>query len=55
MCIAVLNKTILEKALPMERFIFTAETHVIDLALDIISEQTQEFYHIPRLTLSYYY
>ena len=35
-CAAVLNKTILKKALPMESSIFTAEAHAIDLALNII-------------------
>ena len=35
-CAAVLNKTILRKALPMESSIFTAEARAIDLALNII-------------------
>ena len=35
---AVLNKTILKKAFPMESSIFTAETHAIDLALNIFSK-----------------
>ena len=35
-CAAVLNKTILKKALLMESSIFTAEAHAIDLALNII-------------------
>ena len=35
-CAAVLNKTILKKALPMESSIFTAEARAIDLALNII-------------------
>ena len=35
---AILNKTIIKKALPMESFIFTAEAHSIDLALNIISK-----------------
>ena len=36
-CAAVLNKTVLKKALPRESSIFTAEAHAIDLALNIIS------------------
>ena len=35
-CVAVLNKTILKKALPMESSILTAEARAIDLALNII-------------------
>ena len=35
-CVAVLNKTVLKKALPRESFIFTAEARAIDLALNII-------------------
>ena len=35
-CTAVLNKTIIKKPLLTESSIFTAETYVIDLALDII-------------------
>ena len=35
-CVAVLNKTILKKALPMESSIFTAEACAIDIALNII-------------------
>ena len=35
-CVAVLNKTVLKKALPRESSIFTAEAHAIDLALNII-------------------
>ena len=35
---AVLNKTIIEKALPTETSIFTAEARAIDLALDIFSK-----------------
>ena len=34
-CTAVLNKTVLKKALPMESSIFTAEARAIDLALNI--------------------
>ena len=37
-CAAVLNKTIVKKALPMKSSIFTTETHAIDLAHDIISK-----------------
>ena len=37
-CAAVLNKTILKKALPMESSIFIAEACAIDLALNIISK-----------------
>ena len=37
-CAAVLNRTILKKALPMESSIFSAEAHAIDLALNIISK-----------------
>ena len=38
-CAAVLNKTILRKALPMESSIFTAEVCAIDRALDMILER----------------
>ena len=51
-CTAALNKTIIKKALPMESSIFTAEAHVIDLALNIISKSKQEVYHILRLAFS---
>ena len=34
----LLNKTVLKKALPRERSIFTAEARAIDLALNIISK-----------------
>ena len=37
-CAAVLNKTVLEKAVPKESSIFTAEAHAIDLALNITSK-----------------
>ena len=37
-CAAVLNKTILKKALPMESSIFTAEARAIVLVLKIISK-----------------
>ena len=37
-CAAVLNKTVLKKALPKESSIFTAEARAIDLALNIISK-----------------
>ena len=37
-CTAVLNKTIVKKALPKKSSIFTVEAHAIDLALDIISK-----------------
>ena len=45
-CAAVLNKTIHKKALPMESSIFTAEVCAIDLALNIISREKQQIYHI---------
>ena len=35
---AVLNKTVLKKALSRESSIFTAEAHAVDLALNIISK-----------------
>ena len=41
-CAAVLNKTILKKALPMENFIFIAEARAIDLAFNIISKSKQK-------------
>ena len=37
-CTAVLDKTIIKKALPMESFIFPAEVQAIDLALNFISK-----------------
>ena len=37
-CAAVLNKTVLKKALPRESSIFTADAHAIDLTLNIISK-----------------
>ena len=40
-CAAVLNKTILKKALPMESSIFTVEAHAINLALNIILKSNQ--------------
>ena len=35
-CTAVLNKTVLKKALPRESSIFTIDAHAIDLAFNII-------------------
>ena len=48
---AVLDKTIIKKALPTESSIFTAEACAVDLALDIISKSKQEFYYILRFAL----
>ena len=50
-CAAVLNETILKKALPMESSIFTAEVFAIDQALDKILKSKQEIYHILSLVL----
>ena len=58
-CAAVLNKTVLKKALPMESSIFTAEARAINRALNIISKCkhkkfmifSEEIYDILRLTL----
>ena len=49
---AVLNKTILKKALPMESSIFTAETRAIDLALNIISKSKHKKFIIFSDSLS---
>ena len=40
---AVINKTILKKALPLESSFFTAKAHAINLALDIISKSKKKF------------
>ena len=50
-CAAVLNKTTHKKALPMKSSIFTAEVCALDLALNIISRDKQQIYHILWLTL----
>ena len=41
-CAAVLNKTVLKKALPRESSIFTAESRAIDQALNIISKSKHQ-------------
>ena len=51
-CAAVLNKTIIKKALPMKSSIFTAEAHAINLALDIISKSKHKKFSD---SLSYYH
>ena len=50
-CMAVLNKTVLKKALPRESSIFTAEAHAIDLALNIISKSKHKKFDIFRLAV----
>ena len=51
-CAAVLNKTVLKKALPMESSIFTAEARAIDLALNIISKSKNKKFIIFSDSLS---
>ena len=51
-CKAVLNKTVLKKALPRESSIFTAEAHAIDLALNIISKSKHKKFIIFSDSLS---
>ena len=51
-CAAVLNKTILKKALPMESSIFTVAAPEIDLALNIISKSKHKKYIIFSDSLS---
>ena len=51
-CAAVLNKTVLKKALPRESSIFTAEAHAIDLALNIISKSKHKKFIIFSDSLS---
>ena len=51
-CAAVLNKTVLKKALPMESSIFTAEACAIDLALNIISKSKHKKFIIFSDSLS---
>ena len=41
-CAAVLDKTVLKKALPMESSIFTTEASEIDRGLNIISKSKQK-------------
>ena len=49
---AVLNKTVLKKALPRESSIFTAEARAIDLALNIISKNKHKKFIIFSDSLS---
>ena len=51
-CAAVLNKTVLKKALPRESSIFTAEARAIDLALNIILKSTHKQFIIFSDSLS---
>ena len=51
-CAAILNKTILKKALPMESSIFTAVARAIDLALNIISKSKHKKFIIFSYSLS---
>ena len=51
-CAAVLNKTVLKKALPRESSIFTAEARAIDLALNIISKSKHKKFIIFSDSLS---
>ena len=51
-CVAVLNKTILKKALPIESSIFTAEARAIDLALNIILKSKHKKFMIFSDSLS---
>ena len=51
-CAAVLNKTIIKKALPMESSIFIVEARAIDLALDIISKSKHKKFIIFSVSLS---
>ena len=51
-CAAVLNKTIMEKALPTKSFIFTAEARAVDVALDIISKSKHKKFNIFTDSLS---
>ena len=51
-CAAVLNKTVLKKALPGESSIFTAEAHTIDLAPNIISKSKHKKFIIFSDSLS---
>ena len=51
-CAAVLNKTVLKKALPRKSSIFIAEAHEIDLALNIISKSKHKKFIIFSDSLS---
>ena len=51
-CTAVLNKTVLKKALPKESSLFTAEAHTIDLALKIITKSKHKKFIIFSDSLS---
>ena len=51
-CAAVLNKTVLKKALPRESSIFTAEAHAIDQAINIISKSKHKKFIIFSDSLS---
>ena len=51
-CAAVLDKTIIKKALPTKSAIFTAEARPIDLALDIISKSKHEKFIIFSVSFS---
>ena len=52
-CAAVLNKTVLKKALSRESSIFTAEAHAIDLALNIFSKSKHKKFIIFSDSLSF--
>ena len=52
---AVLNKTIVKKALPTKSSIFTTEVRAIDQALDIISKSKHKFIVFQTHSLSYYH
>ena len=56
-CAAVLDKTIIKKAVPMESSIFTAEARAIDLAFDIILKSKHKKFIIfsDSLSVSYYH
>ena len=51
-CTAVLNKTIMKKALPIESSIFPAEACAIDLALNIILKNKHKKFIIFSESLS---